>query len=117
MGKKTSYEIGADYSAWEKLVHEMFVDEEGNPKEPTEEEKTYLKECFGEIKEDAETKFDNMGKLIRNIEFEAALIEAEKEVFYKEVERLRKRITAHENKVKGIKGVAAYLLEIGRAHV
>jgi len=110
MSKKISYEIGADYSAWEKLVHEMFVDEEGNPKEPTEEEKKYLEKCFLEIVGDAETKFDNMGRLIKNIEFEKSIIEGEKVALYKEVERLRKRIEARENKIGGIKSVAAYLL-------
>jgi polyhydroxyalkanoate synthesis regulator phasin len=110
--KQTSYEIGADYAALVNLVQDTFIDPEtGEAKEATQEEKDYLQKCFMEIKENAETKFDNIGKLIRNIEFEADLITAQKDIFYKEVKRLRKRITAHENQVKGLKGVAAYLLE------
>jgi polyhydroxyalkanoate synthesis regulator phasin len=110
--KRTSYEIGADYQSLIKLVHDTFIDPEtGEAREPTQEEKDYLQKCFMEIKENAEIKIDNIGKLIRNIEFEAELIAAQKDILYKEVERLRKRITAHENQVKGLKGVAAYLLE------
>ena len=109
--KKTSYEIGADYSAWENLVHEMFIDENGEAREPTDEDKKYLEKCLMEIKDDAETKFDNMGKLISNLEIEADLIKAEKDVFYAETERLRKKITTCENKVKSVKSVATYLLD------
>jgi polyhydroxyalkanoate synthesis regulator phasin len=106
-----SYEIGADYRALVNLVHDTFTDPEtGEAREPTQEEKDYLASCFSEIKENAETKFENIGKFIRNIEFEADLIAAQKKIFYEEAERLRKRVTAHENQVKGLKGVAAYLL-------
>ena len=111
MKKLTSYEIGADYQALEKLVHETFVDQEtGEARTPTEKELAYIQECFNEIKENAETKFNNLGKFIRNIEFEAGLIEAEKKLHNEEASRLLRRQTAYENKAKGIKGVAAYLM-------
>jgi len=110
--KRTAYEIAADYLAWVKLVEDEFTDPEtGEEREPTREAKDYLESCFNEIKDYADTKIDNIGKLIRNIEFEADLIAAEKDIFYRECERLRKRITAHENKVKYLKGIVAYLLE------
>jgi hypothetical protein len=110
--KQTSYEIGADYAALVKLVNDTFIDPETEEaREPTQEEKDYLQKCFMEIKENAETKFDNIGKFIRNVEFEADLISAEKEVFYREAERLRKSVQAHENKVKGLRNVAFYLLD------
>jgi hypothetical protein len=108
----TSYEIGVEYQALVNLVHDTFINPEtGEVREPTQEDIDYLQKCFMEIKESAEIKFDNIGKYIRNVEMEADLITAQKDIFYKEVERLRKRITAHKNQVKGLKGVAAYLLE------
>jgi len=108
----TRYEIGDDYKAWEKLVHEACVDQEtGESKEPTEEEDKYLRKCFMEIIGNADNKFDNIGRLIDSIEAEAALIEAEKEAFYKEYKRIGKRVIAHENKVKRVKEVAIYLLD------
>ena len=102
MAKKTLYEITDDIRVLSDLM-ESFEDENGDPREPTEEEMETLKSFFEENEEAFKKKFDSYCKFIKNLNLEADDATSEKENVDKEVKRLRKRATAFENRAKAVK--------------
>jgi len=58
MGKATLYEITGDLIELNKLM-ENLVDENGEPREPTEKELETMKDWFTETYDEFKTKFDN----------------------------------------------------------
>lgn len=102
MGKKM-YEITGDLLTLDKMLAEI-VDEDGNPREPTEEERKTLEEWFKCSLQDFETKFDNICKYIKNLKIEAEVAEGERKAHKDELDRLSKRAKAYENKAKNING-------------
>lgn len=97
----TLYEISSDMLALKNLLENM-VDDEGNPREPTEDELQTMQKWFEDSLSDFEKKFDNYCKFIKNLKMEAAIAEEERKTYKAELERLSKRSKAFENKAKSV---------------
>ena len=106
----TLYEITEDILAINNLL-ETCVDEEGNPREPTEEEFEMLKNEFILTNENFEKKTENICKFIKNLNIEAENIEAERKSYKSEMDRLSKRAKAYSNKAETIKNVLRFAME------
>ena len=110
MKKATLYEITGDLISLNKLM-ENLVDENGEPREPTEEEFETMKEWFTETYDGFKAKFDNYCKFIKNLQLSAANAEAEKNNFKAENSRLTKRATAYENRAKAVRNLLRWSME------
>ena len=99
MGKATLYEITGDLIELNKLM-ENLVDENGEPREPTEKELETMKDWFTETYDEFKTKFDNYCKFIKNLKLSAENAESEKNNFKAENSRLTKRAKAYANREK-----------------
>ena len=97
----TLYEISSDMLALKNLLENM-VDDEGNPREPTEEELQTMQKWFEDSLSDFEKKFDNYCKFIKNLKMEAVIAEEERKTYKAELDRLSKRSKAFENKAKSV---------------
>ena len=107
---KTMYEITGDLLTLDKMLAEI-VDEDGNPREPTEEERKTLEDWFNCSLQDFETKFDNICKYIKNLKIEAEIAEGERKAHKDELDRLSKRAKAYENKAKNINGLLWFSMQ------
>ena len=110
MKKATLYEITGDLISLNKLM-ENLVDENGEPREPTEEEFETMKDWFTETYDGFKAKFDNYCKFIKNLQLSAANAEAEKNNFKAENSRLTKRATAYENRAKAVRNLLRWGME------
>ena len=110
MKKATLYEITGDLIELNKLI-ENLVDENGEPREPTEKEFETMKEWFTESYDGFKAKFDNYCKFIKNLQLSAANAEAEKQNFKAENNRLTKRATAYENRAKAVRNLLRWGME------
>lgn len=110
MGKATLYEITGDLISLNKLM-ENLVDENGEPREPTEEEFETMKDWFTETYDGFKAKFDNYCKFIKNLQLSAANAEAEKQNFKAENSRLTKRAAAYENRAKAVRNLLRWGME------
>ena len=110
MGKATLYEITGDLIELNKLM-ENLVDENGEPREPTEKELETMKDWFTETYDGFKAKFDNYCKFIKNLQLSAANAEAEKNNFKAENSRLTKRATAYENRAKAVRNLLRWGME------
>ena len=110
MGKATLYEITGDLIELNKLM-ENLVDENGEPREPTEKEFETMKGWFTESYNGFKAKFDNYCKFIKNLQLSAANAEAEKQNFKAENSRLTKRATAYENRAKAVRNLLRWGME------
>ena len=110
MGKATLYEITGDLIELNKLM-ENLVDENGEPREPTEKELKTMKGWFTETYDAFKAKFDNYCKFIKNLQLSAANAEAEKQNFKAENSRLTKRAKAYENREKLIRNLLRWSME------
>lgn len=108
---KTMYEIGKDLVALYNLL-ETIVDEDGNPREPTEEEYETLKEWFTMSNDEFEKKFDNYCKFIKNQKISAEIATSEYKSFKAEIDRLSKRAKASENRAKRLQDLLMYNMSI-----
>jgi hypothetical protein len=106
----TLYQITEDLLAINDLLENM-VDEEGNPREPTEEEMNYLKEQFIMSNSDFEKKTENICKFIKNLKLQAETAKAEKDSYKAELDRLSKRAKAFENRANCVQNVLRYGME------
>ena len=106
----TLYEITGDMLALNSLM-ESLVDENGDPREPTEEEIAQMREWFIGSKEEFEGKIENYCKYIRNLKIDAADIEAERKNHADELARLSKRAKASENKAKSVTNLLRWGME------
>ena len=106
----TLYQITEDLLAINDLLENM-VDEEGNPREPTEEEMNYLKEQFIMSNSDFEKKTENICKFIKNLKIQAENVNAEKDSYKAELDRLSKRAKAFENRASCVQNVLRYGME------
>lgn len=97
----TLYEISSDMLALKNLLENM-VDDEGTPREPTEDELQTMQKWFEDSLSDFEKKFDNYCKFIKNLKMEAAIAEEERKTYKAELDRLSKRSKAFENKAKSV---------------
>lgn len=98
------YEITGDLLALQDLLDGM-TDENGEPREPTEEEIETMKNWF-ELSEAAfSAKFDNYCKLLRNLKNSAENADSERQNFKAELDRLSRRSRAYLNRAECLKGM------------
>ena len=102
--KKTMYEISHDLTALNDLLDSL-VDEDGNPREPTEEEQKTMAEWFQMSYTEFETKFDSYCRFIKNQKIAADVVEGERQAFKSEMDRLSKRAKAFQNRAKNLTGL------------
>lgn len=106
----TLYEITGDLKALNQLMEDM-VDEDGNPREPTEEELATMQKWFECSSADFEKKFDNYCKFIKNLKIEAAIADDERKNYKAELDRLSKRSKAFENRAKSVNGLLWFAMQ------
>lgn len=106
----TLYQITDDLLTINNLL-ESCVDEEGNPREPTEEELEIMRNDFVLSNQNFETKTENICKFIKNLSVEAENVEAERKSYKAEMDRLSKRAKAYQNKAECVKSVLRYAME------
>jgi hypothetical protein len=99
---KSLYELTGDATALQHLAMSL-VDEEGNDRAPTDEEREAFLAWINESETNIHAKVDNIGRFIRNTESEIDLIGGELKPFADEVKRLSARIKQRENLVKRLK--------------
>src|SRR5574344_1112543 len=104
------YEITGDMLALNELM-ESLVDENGEPREPTDEELEQMKQWFTGSLTDFENKIDNYCKFIKNLKIEAADVDAERKNYKEELDRLSKRSKACENKAKNVQELLHWGME------
>ena len=102
--KKTMYEITDDLIELNKLMDDI-VDENGEPREPTEAELEIMRDWFRTSEAEFKEKFDNYCKFIKNLQIEASVATAEKDAHKKEMDRLSKRSKAMENRAATVKNL------------
>ena len=102
--KKTMYEITGDLIELNKLMDDI-VDEDGEPREPTEAELETMRDWFKTSEAEFKEKFDNYCKFIKNLQIEASVATAEKDAHKKEMDRLSKRSKAMENRAATVKNL------------
>ncbi|EMB19556.1 siphovirus Gp157 family protein [Treponema denticola] len=102
--KKTMYEITGDLIELNKLMDDI-VDENGEPREPTETELETMRDWFKTSEAEFKEKFDNYCKFIKNLQIEASVATAEKDAHKKEMDRLSKRSKAMENRAATVKNL------------
>lgn len=106
----TLYEITGDLKALNQLMEDM-VDEDGNPREPTQEELETMQKWFECSSADFEKKFDNYCKFIKNLKIEAAIADDERKAYKSELDRLSKRSKAFENRAKSVNGLLWFSMQ------
>jgi len=102
--KKTMYEITGDLIELNKLMDDI-VDENGEPRDPTEAELETMRDWFKTSEAEFKEKFDNYCKFIKNLQIEASVATAEKDAHKKEMDRLSKRSKAMENRAVTVKNL------------
>jgi hypothetical protein len=104
------YDISGDMLALNDLM-ESLVDENGDPREPTEEEISQMREWFEGSLVDFQNKIDNYCKFIKNLKIESADVDAERKNHKEELDRLSKRSKACENKAKNVQSLLRWGME------
>ncbi len=104
------YEITGDLKSLNQLMENM-VDEDGNPREPNEEELETMKEWFTCSIADFEKKFDNYCRFIKNLKIEATVADEERKAYKSEIDRLSKRSKAFENRAKSVQGLMQFCMD------
>ena len=99
---KRLYEITDDLKQIEDLFQNA-VDENGEARDLTPEEDTFLKECLSLSEDELKEKLEGYGKIIANLKFDADTIKAEADLIKKEYERLSAKAKAAENRVTSLK--------------
>ena len=110
MSGQTLYKITDDILEFDKLLNDI-VDEDGNPRKPTDEEMKTLEAWCDQNLENFTNKIDSYCRYIRNLELAAKNTKSEYDNFKDEVNRLSKRKTAYENKARTVKGLLWYCLQ------
>ena len=98
----TLYEITAEAVEIEELF-ENAVDENGEPRELTQEEKETLNKWILANEETFKEKFDGYGKLIENLLIQSQIAKATRDTLKGELDRLTKRAKTAENRVEQLK--------------
>jgi hypothetical protein len=109
--KKSMYEISHDLLALNDLLDSL-VDEDGNPRDPTEDEQKTMAEWFQLSYEDFQKKFDSYCKFIKNQKIAADVAEGERKAFKDEMDRLSKRAKAYENRAKNLTSLLLWNMTI-----
>lgn len=98
----TLYEITAEAVEIEELF-ENAVDENGEPRELTQEEKETLNKWILANEETFKEKFDGYGKLIENLLIQSQIAKATRDTLKGELDRLTKRAKTAENRAEQLK--------------
>ena len=106
----TIYEITDDFKALQSLV-ESLVDEDGEPREPTEEEFETMKEWFRDTETEFQIKFDNYCRFLINLKISAEHADNERKVYKAELDRLSRRAKAFENTAKRVQSALLWSME------
>ena len=107
---KTMYAITEDIKAISDLMN-GFVDDDGEPREPTPEEFEELKALFSESEAEFKRKFDGYCKFIKNLKLQAEEVTDEKNRINKESKRLVKREKAFLNRAKSVQDLLRYNMQ------
>lgn len=105
------YAITNDMESIFKLI-ESAVDEDGNPRELTEEEQEIMKQWFACSKEEFDNKFDSYCKLIKNYKIHAQNIDAERKSYKDELDRLSKRAKVCSNNADRLQGMLRWSMDV-----
>ena len=106
----TIYEITDDFKALQSLV-ESLVDEDGEPREPTDEEFETMKQWFHDTEAEFKTKFDNYCRFIKNLKMSAEHADSERKLYKAELDRLSRRAKAFENTAKRVQDCLFWNME------
>jgi hypothetical protein len=98
----TMYEITGDMRALKNLVDSL-EDEDGNPRDPDEEEKQTILDWIGQTEQAFYEKADNICKFVKNLKIEAEIAEAERKAHKEEMDRLSRAAKARENKANAVR--------------
>ena len=98
----TLYTISENLKAVSELMAAA-VDEEGEPRELTEQEQLQLAEWFQQDAEALDDKLTNYGKFFKNLKISAESIDGERKAHKAELDRLARRAKAMENRADALK--------------
>lgn len=98
----TLYTISENLKAVSELMAAA-VDEEGEPRELTEQEQFQLAEWFSQDAEALDDKLTNYGKFFKNLKISAETIDGERKAHKAELDRLARRAKAMENRADALK--------------
>lgn len=104
------YEICEDLRVLNDLM-ESLVDENGEPREPTEEEMEEMRKWFEVSQEELEKKFDNYCKFIKNLKLSSENADSERKNLKSELDRLSKRAKARENQRSAVQNLLRWNFE------
>ena len=104
------YEITGDILNIYALLDSL-VDDNGEPREPTEAELETMKQWMAENIDDFKKKFDNCCRLIKNLRLAADNAEAAKKNFKAEGTRLTRRHKALENRARSVQELLRWNME------
>ena len=104
------YDIAEDLLSLNDLM-ESLVDENGEPREPTEEEMEEMRKWFDVTQEELQNKFDSYCKFIKNLKLSSENADSERKNMKDELDRLAKRAKARENQRNAVQGLLRWNLE------
>lgn len=106
----TLYEITGDIKALEVLL-ENLVDENGEPREPTQEEIETFKQWFDVTEKDFYAKVDNYCRFIKNLRLSADNADAVRKNYKAELDRLSRRSKAFENRANSVQSLLRWSMD------
>ena len=104
------YDIAEDLLSLNDLM-ESLVDENGEPREPTDEEMQEMRKWFEVTYEELQNKFDSYCKFIKNLKLSSENADSERKNMKDELDRLAKRAKARENQRNAVQGLLRWNLE------
>ena len=104
------YDIAEDLLSLNDLM-ESLVDENGEPREPTDEEMEEMRKWFDVTHEELQNKFDSYCKFIKNLKLSSENADSERKNMKDELDRLSKRAKARENQRNAVQGLLRWNLE------
>ena len=104
------YDIAEDLLSLNDLM-ESLVDENGEPREPTDEEMEEMRKWFEVTQEELQNKFDSYCKFIKNLKLSSENADSERKNMKDELDRLSKRAKARENQRNAVQGLLRWNLE------
>ena len=104
------YDIAEDLLSLNDLM-ESLVDENNEPREPTEEEMEEMRKWFDVTQEELQNKFDSYCKFIKNLKLSSENADSERKNMKDELDRLAKRAKARENQRNAVQGLLRWNLE------
>lgn len=106
----TLYTISENLKAVSELMAAA-VDEEGEPRDLTEQEQIQLAEWFQQDAEALDDKLTNYGKFFKNLKISSETIDGERKAHKAELDRLSRRAKAMENRADALKYAIKYAFD------